>query len=69
MIERVDKLTGDRRTRVQGRLTYLTSIHAAQEMDRQDLGGSGTSCPSPTHRRASLKDLPPFTRRKSPVFP
>lgn len=38
MIERVDKLTGDGRTRVQGRLAYLTSIHAAQTMDRQELG-------------------------------
>ncbi|KAG7281188.1 hypothetical protein CRUP_032891 [Coryphaenoides rupestris] len=28
MIERVDKVTGDRRTRIQGRISYLTSIHA-----------------------------------------
>jgi len=38
MIERVDKLTGDGRTRIQGRISYLTSIHAVEEMDPQDFG-------------------------------
>lgn len=38
MIERVDKLTGDGRTRVQGRISYLTSIHAVEEMDPQEFG-------------------------------
>lgn len=38
MIERVDKLTGDKRTRIQGRLSYLTSIHAVEEMDPQEFG-------------------------------
>ncbi|XP_058500814.1 low-density lipoprotein receptor-related protein 5 [Solea solea] len=36
MIERVDKLTGDGRTRIQGRISYLTSIHAVEEMDPQE---------------------------------
>ncbi|XP_046889655.1 low-density lipoprotein receptor-related protein 5 isoform X1 [Hypomesus transpacificus] len=33
MIERVDKLTGDKRTRIQGRIIYLTSIHAVEDME------------------------------------
>ncbi|MED6256244.1 Low-density lipoprotein receptor- protein 5 [Ataeniobius toweri] len=36
MIERVDKLTGEGRTRIQGRISYLTSIHAAEEIDPQE---------------------------------
>lgn len=38
MIERVDKLTGDGRTRIQGRISFLTSIHAVEEMDPQEFG-------------------------------
>lgn len=38
MIERVDKLSGDGRTRIQGRISYLTSIHAVEEMDPQEFG-------------------------------
>lgn len=38
MIERVDKLTGDGRTRIQGRISYLTSIHAVEEIDPQEFG-------------------------------
>lgn len=38
MIERVDKITGDGRTRIQGRISYLTSIHAVEEMDPQEFG-------------------------------
>ena len=38
MMERVDKVTGDRRTRIQGRIAYLTSIHAVEEMDPLDFG-------------------------------
>lgn len=38
VIERVDKLSGEGRTRVQGRLSSLTSIHAAHTLDRRDLG-------------------------------
>lgn len=41
MIERVDKLTGDGRTRIQGRISYLTSIHAVEEMDPQEFGMDG----------------------------
>uniref|UniRef100_A0A673WKS7 Low density lipoprotein receptor-related protein 5 n=1 Tax=Salmo trutta TaxID=8032 RepID=A0A673WKS7_SALTR len=33
MIERVDKLIGEKRTRIQGRIAYLTSIHAVEDMD------------------------------------
>uniref|UniRef100_A0A8C6S670 Low density lipoprotein receptor-related protein 5 n=1 Tax=Neogobius melanostomus TaxID=47308 RepID=A0A8C6S670_9GOBI len=36
MIERVDKLTGDSRTRIQGRISYLTSIYAVEEMNPPD---------------------------------
>uniref|UniRef100_A0A665WA41 EGF-like domain-containing protein n=1 Tax=Echeneis naucrates TaxID=173247 RepID=A0A665WA41_ECHNA len=36
MIEKVDKLTGDGRTRIQGRISYLTSVHAVEEMDPQE---------------------------------
>lgn len=38
MIERVDKLTGDGRTRIQGRISYLTSIYAVEEMNLPDFG-------------------------------
>lgn len=45
MIERVDKMTGDGRTRIQGRISYLTSIHAVEEMDPQEFGiGFRISC-------------------------
>ncbi|CAN9499060.1 unnamed protein product [Ophioblennius macclurei] len=36
MIERVDKLTGEGRTRIQGRISYLTSVHAVEEMDPKE---------------------------------
>ncbi|XP_028286130.1 low-density lipoprotein receptor-related protein 5 [Parambassis ranga] len=36
MIERVEKLTGDGRTRIQGRISFLTSIYAVEEMDPQE---------------------------------
>lgn len=36
MIERVDKLTGEKRTRIQGRLQYLTSIHAVEYMEPEE---------------------------------
>lgn len=45
MIERVDKLTGDGRTRIQGRISYLTSIHAVEEMDPQEFGTDLRHCP------------------------
>lgn len=38
MIERVDKLTGEKRTRIQGRLQYLTSIHAVEYMEPEEFG-------------------------------
>ena len=38
MIERVDKLTGDKRTRIQGRIIYLTSIHAVEDMEPAEFG-------------------------------
>lgn len=55
MIERVDKLTGDGRTRVQGRLTSLTSIHAAQTMDRQELG-TEQNCLHFLHKHVQLSE-------------
>uniref|UniRef100_A0AAY5F3Y8 Low density lipoprotein receptor-related protein 5 n=1 Tax=Electrophorus electricus TaxID=8005 RepID=A0AAY5F3Y8_ELEEL len=36
MIERVDKRSGDRRTRIQGRIQYLTGIHAVEYMDPEE---------------------------------
>lgn len=44
MIERVDKLTGDGRTRIQGRISYLTSIYAVEEMDLQEFGTVIIAC-------------------------
>lgn len=38
MIERVEKVTGEKRTRIQGRLMYLTSIHAVEDMNPEELG-------------------------------
>ncbi|XP_041966314.1 low-density lipoprotein receptor-related protein 5 isoform X1 [Alosa sapidissima] len=37
MIERVDKLTGEKRTRIQGRIVYLTGIHAVEDIDPDEL--------------------------------
>jgi hypothetical protein len=31
-------LCGDKRTRIQGRISYLTSIHAVEEMDPLEFG-------------------------------
>lgn len=73
VIERVDKLTGEGRTRVQGRLASLTSVHAAETVDRRDLGTDGHR-DSPGGRvqlsrgRQSV-DVPGFSSRKSPLFP
>lgn len=36
LIERVDKATGDRRTRVQGRVPHLTGILAVEDHSRQE---------------------------------
>uniref|UniRef100_W5KCE8 Low density lipoprotein receptor-related protein 5 n=1 Tax=Astyanax mexicanus TaxID=7994 RepID=W5KCE8_ASTMX len=36
MIERVDKRTGDKRTRIQGRIQYLTGIHAVEYMEPEE---------------------------------
>uniref|UniRef100_A0A8C9TDT3 Low density lipoprotein receptor-related protein 5 n=1 Tax=Scleropages formosus TaxID=113540 RepID=A0A8C9TDT3_SCLFO len=38
MIERVDKVTGEKRTRVQYRVVHLTSIHAVEDMDPEEFG-------------------------------
>ncbi|XP_048887171.1 low-density lipoprotein receptor-related protein 5-like [Brienomyrus brachyistius] len=37
MIERVEKVTGEKRTRIQGRLMYLTGIHAVEDMNPEEL--------------------------------
>lgn len=68
VIERVDKLTGDGRTRVQGRLAYLTSVHAAETVDRRDLG-TGGDLDSLSRRVRVSADVPRFSSRKSPLFP
>lgn len=45
MIERVDKLIGEKRTRIQGRIAYLTSIHAVEDMDPTEFGKApGGAC-------------------------
>lgn len=36
MIERVDKTTGDKRTRVQGRVAHLTGIHAVEDVSLEE---------------------------------
>lgn len=36
MIERVDKTTGDARTRVQGRVAHLTGIHAVEDISLEE---------------------------------
>ncbi|XP_018608191.1 low-density lipoprotein receptor-related protein 5-like isoform X1 [Scleropages formosus] len=36
MIERVDKLTGEKRTRIQGRIVHLTSIYAVEDVDPEE---------------------------------
>lgn len=53
MIERVDRLTGDGRTRIQGRISYLTSIHAVEEIDPQEFG-MDLSFPHATTTSSSL---------------
>lgn len=36
MIERVEKTTGDKRTRIQGRVAHLTSIHAVEDVSLEE---------------------------------
>ncbi|KAK2099995.1 Low-density lipoprotein receptor- protein 5 [Saguinus oedipus] len=36
MIERVEKTTGDKRTRIQGRVTHLTGIHAVEDVSLEE---------------------------------
>lgn len=49
MIERVDKTTGDARTRVQGRVAHLTGIHAVEDISLEEFCtwrvGSGQQTP------------------------
>uniref|UniRef100_A0A672Q6C7 Low-density lipoprotein receptor-related protein 5-like n=1 Tax=Sinocyclocheilus grahami TaxID=75366 RepID=A0A672Q6C7_SINGR len=44
MIECVDKLTGEKRTRIQGRLQYLTGIHAVEYMEPEEFASHPCSC-------------------------
>lgn len=41
MIERVEKTTGDKRTRIQGRVAHLTGIHAVEEVNLEEFCMSG----------------------------
>lgn len=45
MIERVEKTTGDKRTRVQGRVAHLTGIHAVEDVSLEEfcMWGVGSS--------------------------
>lgn len=49
MIERVEKTTGDKRTRVQGRVAHLTGIHAVEDISLEEFcmwgmgGGVGSA--------------------------
>uniref|UniRef100_A0A673WMS1 Low density lipoprotein receptor-related protein 5 n=1 Tax=Salmo trutta TaxID=8032 RepID=A0A673WMS1_SALTR len=65
MIERVDKLIGEKRTRIQGRIAYLTSIHAVEDMDPTEFGKApgGACCFTTTEFRigSESKLLPPPT--------
>lgn len=36
MIERVEKMNGYKRTRIQGRIAHLTGIHAVEELDMEE---------------------------------
>ncbi|XP_062917915.1 low-density lipoprotein receptor-related protein 5-like isoform X1 [Mobula hypostoma] len=36
MIERIEKINGDQRTRIQGRIVHLTGIHAVEELDVEE---------------------------------
>lgn len=36
MIERVEKINGYKRTRIQGRIAHLTGIHAVEELDMEE---------------------------------
>lgn len=36
MIERVEKTTGYKRTRIQGRIAHLTGIHAVEAMEMEE---------------------------------
>lgn len=36
MIERVEKVNGYKRTRIQGRIAHLTGIHAVEELDMEE---------------------------------
>lgn len=70
MIERVDKLTGDRRTRVQGRISFLTSIHAVEEMDPREFGtGLQVSAASRTDKTLSSHVFLHLVSRVTPLFP
>lgn len=69
MIERVDKLTGDGRTRIQGRISYLTSVHAVEEMDPQEFGVDLSSDTGWGVLRARFKPHYIFLCSISPVFP
>lgn len=44
MIERVEKTTGDKRTRVQGRVAHLTGIHAVEDISLEEfcMWGAGS---------------------------
>lgn len=48
MIERVEKVNGYKRTRIQGRIAHLTGIHAVEELDMEEfceyISVSGVSC-------------------------
>ena len=38
MMERVEKLSGEKRTRIQGRIVHLSSIHAVEELESTRIG-------------------------------
>lgn len=54
MIERVEKTSGDKRTRVQGRVAHLTGIHAVEDVSLEEFctwGPPGEGGHMPTARR------------------
>lgn len=67
MIERVEKTTGDKRTRVQGRVAHLTGIHAVEEISLEEFctcwgAGVGVVGRSPPGGWASVPSSEPTPR-------
>lgn len=63
MIERVEKTTGDKRTRVQGRVAHLTGIHAVEEISLEEFCTCAVGLGHLPGGRASAQRPEPAPRR------